>query len=106
MTLTHAEAKAVYDRFCAKQDAQAWYEDPAVERMLEHAAIGEARRVFEWGCGTGRLAKRLLESSAIEYVGVDLSDTMVSLATERLAPFGARARVVKIDGEPRIEGEF
>jgi SAM-dependent methyltransferase len=104
--LSRAEAKAVYDAFGAKQDAQAWYEDPAVERMLAHAGMGEARSVFEWGCGTGRLAKRLMEENALEYVGVELSDTMVALAREKLAAFGSRARVVKIDGEPQIEGSF
>ena len=37
------------------------------------------------------------------WCGFDLSPEMVRLASERLAPFGARARVVLTDGDPRLD---
>ena len=58
-TLTYAEAKKFYDRYGARQDRGAWYEDPAVAFLLEHGAFDTARAVFELGFGTGRLAERL-----------------------------------------------
>jgi ubiquinone/menaquinone biosynthesis C-methylase UbiE len=104
-TLTHDEARAFYDRFGSKQDLQRFYEDPAVDVLLRHAAFEDATAVVELGCGTGRLAERLLRErlpSAATYLGVDSSSTMVALARSRLAPWGDRARVERSDGSPRI----
>jgi SAM-dependent methyltransferase len=59
--------------------------------------------VFEFGCGTGRFAERILRSelpSTATYRGVDLSPNMVGLARARLAAFGERARVRLSDGGP------
>lgn len=103
--LPRETARAFYDRLGRGQDAQAFYEDPAVNRLVVRAAFGEARAVFELGCGTGRLAERLLERhlpADARYVGVDLSATMVGLARERLARFGERAEVHRVSGEPRV----
>jgi ubiquinone/menaquinone biosynthesis C-methylase UbiE len=101
--LTRQEAKAFYDRFGAKQDKQAFYEDPALEDLIAHGAFEQARSVFEFGCGTGRFAERLLDrhlpADAV-YHGIDISDTMVGLARERLRRFGDRATVVRSDGSP------
>jgi len=33
-TLSHQQAKAFYDRFGAKQDSQAFYEDRAVQELV------------------------------------------------------------------------
>ena len=100
-TLTPAEARAFYDRFGARQDGQAFYEDRALAALLAHGDFGQARAVVEFGFGTGRLAGRLLAEhlpyDAI-YHGFDLSATMVGLARERLAPFGTRARLTQTDG--------
>ncbi len=99
--LSHQQAKAFYDRFGARQDAQAFYEDRAVDRLLAHSLLAEAQSVFELGCGTGRLAARLLAtrlSPACHYHGVDVSSTMVGLARARVARFGKRARVEQSDG--------
>jgi hypothetical protein len=52
--LSHEEARAFYDWFGARQDSQRFYEDPALCDLLGHADFGEARSVFEFGCGTGR----------------------------------------------------
>lgn len=101
MVLTRSQTRAFYDRFGAKQDSQAFYEDVALDELIAHAAFGEAVQVFELGCGTGRLALRLLAerlSPRASYLGLDLSRTMTGIATRRLAPFGDRAKVVLADG--------
>jgi len=105
LTLAIAEARAFYDRFGAKQDTQAFYEDPALDALVARASFGEARSVCEFGCGTGRFAARLLAGELAPqatYFGCDLSSTMVRLARERLASHGERARVELSDGSPRL----
>ncbi len=102
--LSRADARRFYDRLGAGQDGQWWYEDPATAQLVAHAAFERAGRVFELGCGTGRLAAELLGQRlppSAAYVGVDLSATMVALARERLSAHGDRARVEQVDGAPR-----
>lgn len=102
-TLSHAEARRVYDRIGAHQDSQAFYEDAALAVLLRHGEFATARAVFELGCGTGRVAERLLDAhlpADARYRGVDLSPTMVALAGRRLARFGERAQVALSDGPP------
>ena len=104
-TLSTSEAKRFYDRFGAKQDKQAWYEAPALHDLVSHADLAGARSVFELGCGTGRLAAEILARdlpSSATYRGVDLSETMVGLASERLSRFSDRARVTITAGEPAV----
>jgi len=99
--LSHPEIRTVYDRTGRWQDTQAVYEAPAVDALIAHGAFDEAEALFEIGCGTGRVAERLLRrhaSSDARYVGVDLSSTMADLARERLTAFGDRAEVVRTDG--------
>jgi len=100
--LSRAEAKVFYDRFGAKQDSQAWYEDPAINELLLHAGFDQADSICEFGCGTGRLAIRLFEEKlpvAARYFGWDLSATMVRLARERLSSLGDRASVELTQGD-------
>ncbi len=59
--LSNAESKAFYDRFGARQDRQSFYEDRALDDLVAHADLATAKHVFEFGCGTGRLAARLFE---------------------------------------------
>jgi ubiquinone/menaquinone biosynthesis C-methylase UbiE len=102
-TLSREEARRVYNRIGSFQDSQAFYEDHATDLIVRHGQFGTARHVFEFGCGTGRFALRLLSEplpSEATYQGVDLSPTMVSLAEARLAPFASRAKVVLTDGAP------
>lgn len=99
--LAPEEVRRFYDRFGARQDRQAWYEDPPVNAMLAAVDWSRVESVFELGCGTGRLAEELLErrlGPEARYFGVDLSGTMVELARERLLRFGERARVAQGDG--------
>jgi ubiquinone/menaquinone biosynthesis C-methylase UbiE len=94
-----------YDRFGSMQDRQAFYENPGLEVLTREGAFAEARRVFEFGCGTGRFADRLLSRDLppdARYEGVDLSSTMVDLTTRRLARFGERAHVTHTEGDVRF----
>ena len=103
--LDRAATRAYYDRFGKKQDSQGFYEDPALDDLVAHADFQDARRVFEFGCGTGRFAARLLEKclpSSTSYLGCDLSPVMVGLAKDRIAAYGARAQVVLSDGAVRF----
>ena len=103
-TLSRNEDRRYYDSFGAKQDWQGIYEDAAIERMIELGAFSDALSVFELGCGTGRLAGRLLTHHlpcSARYVGIDISSTMVRLARDRLAPIAARSKV-HLSGGPSI----
>ena len=111
-TLSHAEAREFYDRFGERQDKQGWYEDAAIANLVTHANFERARRVFEFGCGTGRLAAGLLNdhlSAEARYVGVDVSPTMVELSRSRLAAWEGRAEIRLSEGSVHLEaddGEF
>jgi ubiquinone/menaquinone biosynthesis C-methylase UbiE len=101
VTLSHEEARRVYDRIGSFQDSQSFYEDRAVRVLLRHGNFEDAQAVFELGCGTGRFAQRLFDEHlppTARYRGVDVSPVMVELARERLARFAPRAEVVGTDG--------
>lgn len=103
--LSHQQARAFYDRFGRKQDLQRIYEDPAIEVLLRHAGFESAGTVVELGCGTGRLAARLLERqlpAEATYVGFDISRTMVDLARSRVAPWAGRAEIRLTEGSPKL----
>ena len=101
LTLTSSEAQAFYDKFGKKQDAQGFYEDPALDDLIAHGAFQNSDKIFEFGCGTGKFAERLLAkymSSSATYFGCDVSPTMIGLATQRLMDYAERAKVVRTDG--------
>ncbi len=105
-TLSTEEARAFYDRFGAKQDKQAFYEDCATNLLIANGKFAEATAVLEFGCGTGRFAARLLSdhlSPACTYLGLDSSTTMQQLASERLRPWENRAEARLSDGSTRLE---
>jgi ubiquinone/menaquinone biosynthesis C-methylase UbiE len=107
-TLSHQQAKAFYDRFGKKQDSQSFYEDMAINALIRKCEFDKAGAVLEFGCGTGRFAERLIERHLppnARYVGVDISDTMVALAKERLVRFGLRAEVHLVSGSPQLDFE-
>jgi len=104
--LSPAEAKEFYDRFGSRQDQQGFYEDAALERLIRFGELASAHHVFELGCGTGKLAHRLLSRELPEdasYVGVDVSSTMLALARERLQTFDARVELVRTEGAMKFE---
>jgi ubiquinone/menaquinone biosynthesis C-methylase UbiE len=102
-TLSRERARRVYDRIGARQDTQAFYEDRATDLIIRHGELPTAQHVFEFGCGTGRFAHRLLSehlSPDATYKAIDISPKMVDLARDRLAPFAPRAEVALSDGAP------
>ena len=104
-TLSRDQARAFYDRFGARQDKQAFYEDAATDDLIAHADFEHAQSVFEFGCGTGRFAQRLFEtrlSAGCAYRAVDISTTMVELAHERLSPWAQRARIERSAGMTKL----
>ena len=100
MALTLDQARWVYDRIGRVQDWQAFYEDETINRLLAQADLAGDQTIFEFGCGTGRLAAHLLETlpASVDYLGVDISPVMVNLATGRLAAWAGRAKVALVDG--------
>ncbi len=106
--LTHEEARIFYDRFGSKQDWQRFYESRAVDDLIAHLKLNQAQSVFEFGCGTGRLAEILLDHFLpvkAAYTGVDISTTMVSLSRNRLARFGKRVQIIQTNGESKLPFE-
>jgi len=103
--LTHTKAKKYYDAWGAKQDTQSFYEDAAVNEFIKYAGFEHVEHLFELGCGTGRLAKRLLTENlpaTARYQGVDISQTMTQIAKERLAEYGDRVQITLTDGSPKF----
>jgi ubiquinone/menaquinone biosynthesis C-methylase UbiE len=99
--LIHEQAQAFYNWMGAKQDWQAFYEAKATHELIAHASFETAQAVFEFGCGTGAFAERLLAahlSAETRYVAVDSSPTMIRLAQARLARFGSRMTVEQTNG--------
>ena len=100
---TPDDARRFYDRFGSKQDTQGFYENPALDDLVKHADFEHARSVLEFGCGTGSFARKLFETvlpADARYLGLDISGTMIGLATRRLEPWQARAEVRQADGSP------
>jgi ubiquinone/menaquinone biosynthesis C-methylase UbiE len=99
--LKPSAARAYYDRFGKKQDSQGFYEDPPLDDLIAHAGFQDAHSLFEFGCGTGKLAARLLESHlppSARYLGCDISPVMIALAQARLQAYAPRAQVALSDG--------
>lgn len=106
VTLTPAEARRFYDWLGRRLDLQAFFEDPALEALVAHAEFERATAIFEFGCGTGRLAERLLRRHLPRqslYLGVDVSSTMVGLARKLLRPWHPRAEVRPSEGSMHLE---
>ncbi|MCP5068970.1 MAG: class I SAM-dependent methyltransferase [bacterium] len=102
-TLSRAEAKRAYDRLGKKLDALPYYEDRATDELARCGSFDAAHNVFEFGCGTGRFAARLLGHhlpDTTHYRAVDQSTTMVRVAGENLEPFGERVQIEQTDGSP------
>jgi ubiquinone/menaquinone biosynthesis C-methylase UbiE len=105
MVLTRSQARIFYDRFGKRQDSQAFYEDAALDDLIGRAEFDQAEKVFELGCGTGRFAFRLLTNHlppSASYLGIDLSQTMIEIAKERISPYQERAKVAQSDGPMRF----
>ena len=106
--VSHAQARRIYDRIGRLQDTRPLSERRALDALVERAAFERAGAVLEFGCGTGRLAARLLAErlpAGARYLGLDVSPTMVSLARAAVAPWGDRARVEQASGSTELPVE-
>jgi SAM-dependent methyltransferase len=96
LQLSFGEARGFYNWLGGWQDLQTFYEKSPVNMLLAKGDFAHARQVFELGFGTGRVAAQVLrgaEGGQARYLGVDISQTMVNLARQKLTPWGERARV-------------
>ncbi len=103
--LSHAQARRVYDLIGRRQDSRLLSERLALDELVEHGAFEQAHAVFEFGCGTGRLAARLLRTvlpDDCRYTAVDVSPRMVALARAALVEWPERAAVDLTDGSPLL----
>jgi SAM-dependent methyltransferase len=67
------------------------------EFALDVARQYEAPRVLDVGGGSGRIGELFLEQGASRYVDIDLSDTMLDLARQRLERFGDKVHLLQGD---------
>jgi ubiquinone/menaquinone biosynthesis C-methylase UbiE len=110
--LTKDEARDFYNYFGSKQDTQGFYEDRALHDLIDHATFDQAKSIFEFGIGTGKFAEELLANHLpvnCRYSGVDISQTMLDLSTERLQSWSERVEVRLSDGSmqlPAPDGAF
>lgn len=104
-TLTRQQARRFYDWLGRKLDSQAFYEQSGLNELCAHANFAEAQAVFEFGCGTGRLAEDLFRHylrSEAHYRAVDISPRMVEIARVRLQAWHERGSIEISDGSPRL----
>ena len=67
----------------------------------------DAPSVLDVGGGSGRVGELALDAGASRYVDVDLSDTMLELARQRLERFGEKVELVQGDFlSAPLEGPF
>jgi len=79
--------KRFYDRLGTRLDSQAFYEQSGLDVLIRYGHFESAHAVFEYGCGTGRLAKQLLQEylpSDCHYTAIDISDNMIATTCKRL----------------------
>jgi SAM-dependent methyltransferase len=77
------------------------------ELAVSVAGDYEEPSVLDVGGGSARVGELMLEAEASRYVDVDLSDTMLGLARQRLARFGDKVELVQGDFlSAPLEGPF
>jgi SAM-dependent methyltransferase len=77
------------------------------ELALEVARRYDAPSVLDVGGGSGRNGEAILEQGASRYVDVDLSNTMLDLARQRLSRFGDRVELIQGDFlDTQVDGPF
>ena len=104
-TLTPTQAKKYYDNFGAKQDSQGFYEDKPIGIVEQEALFEQATNVFDFGFATGKRSSDLFKtklSETCKYTGQDISDTMITLAQEKMEPWKDRPQVRLTDGSTTL----
>jgi SAM-dependent methyltransferase len=82
--LATGDTLAGYDRWASSYDAEPNALMSATAWVLDRAPLGCADcDVLELGCGTGRNAQRAIAEGARSYTGIDGSQGMLSVATQR-----------------------
>ncbi len=107
-TLSHVKAKKFYDRFGERQDRSTLYEDLPIKLLIENSEFEDADSILEFGCGTGRLAERLMTdhiSLDATYAALDISDTMIDLTRSRLEPWKTRTEVNRTSGKMTLDAD-
>lgn len=105
-TLTHGEAREVYDRIGPLEDLEKVIETWAFRELAEKGRFREASRVLEFGFGTAILAELLFRDylpPEATYLGLDISPIMADLAKRRLAPWRDRASLRVTDGSMTLD---
>lgn len=103
--LSRERIRRIYDRIGPRLDLHGRYENPALDELARMGRFSDAGSVFEFGCGTGRFAEKLLREylpPEADYLGVDMSPVMVETARERLLNWSGRARVRLTDGSTEL----
>lgn len=104
--LTREQARSTYDSFGSDiRDSESPYGGPAIRCLIGASDFGAASAVFEYGCGPGRLARKLFDEElkrGCRYVAVDQSPGMAKLAQNRLGKeFEAgRCQLLWTSGDP------
>lgn len=96
--LPSEKIRRIYDRIGRWQDTQAFYEDTAIDKLIAQGNFESAHQVIEIGCGTGRLARRLIDSHLppdATYLGIELSPRMAAITGDRFRAYAPRC-VVKV----------
>lgn len=104
--ISHDAARRFYNSLGTRLDSQAFYEQSGIDELIRCAAFDDTHAVFEFGCGTGRLANQLLEEilpADCRYTAVDISENMVAITQQRLAQWHERVRVTHVTGGPHLD---
>src|SRR5689334_10829933 len=84
--LTTQDTLSGYDRWAASYDTEPSSLVNATAWVLDRAPLGCADcDVLELGCGTGRNAQRVMAEGGRSYTGLDGSQGMLTVATQRYA---------------------
>lgn len=77
-------------RTLAAQATAIW---PQEIELIRSYALGDEIEIFDLGCGPGEISMRLLEEfPQAKLLGMDIEETHVAAATQRMASDGARAQ--------------
>jgi SAM-dependent methyltransferase len=102
-----AAMAALYDDYFTSRDYQRRYPQPneaTLDFLLAHGAAGAAR-VLDYGCGDGRYALPLLERTAAQVTGYDISQAAIAEFAAHLQGRPHAGRVALRCGEPdMLEG--
>ncbi len=91
--MSYQNLAEVYDRFAYDFDYDAWT-DWYEKRILDLRP--GAREICDVGCGTGPLAVRLAQKG-YKVTGIDLSEDMLRVASDKVRAWGVPVRLVRQD---------